>query len=165
MKDTIWTSEHLLTDQEVSYILQQIERDSTFIPERLVYYPYYFLEYEMKRGNWFEKGDRKIGYTIDSISGVGSLVDVSPELCELELKNKEVLGAQVSLSTAKKHGEKFVARSISYKLKVLKMPVITLKKASLFYRPYWIVEGLKKKKSYHLIVDALTGEFHPVGYQ
>ncbi|MYL36260.1 hypothetical protein [Halobacillus litoralis] len=165
MTTPVLTSDHIFSDEEICHFLKQMEKDSIFTPECLVYYPYYFLEYEMKGKRWLGHVHKKIGCTIDSISGVGSLIDTSPELSEAELKTNKVLDIQIPLSKAKVYGERFIGRSISYKMKIFRMPGITLTKESLFYRPYWIVKGMKKKKCFHLIVDALTGEFHPVGYK
>ncbi|SFJ88997.1 hypothetical protein SAMN04487936_10589 [Halobacillus dabanensis] len=162
MAKKIWTNEIQFSKEEVNRLLQQMEKKSRFTIDRLIYYPYYFLEYGLKEKTLLHGKVGKIGCTIDSISGVGSLIDVSPNLYETEMEGNERIDVHLTQKDAALEGEKFVCKSISYKMKILRMPEVELQKNLLFYRPFWLVRGDRKKKKFLLVFDAVTGKFHPL---
>ena len=66
-------------------------------------------------------------------------------------------------SEAMKIAEQFLFESIYSRMKILKMPTLKLQRQEEFYRPYWIVKGIKEKRApFYLTVDAVTGKYHPI---
>lgn len=142
--------------------LSQMDKNVNFNVERIVYYPYYFFEYVMKKEKFLQGKTGRIGCTIDAISGVGALIDAVPQLEEREVEDHETIGCKLNDNLAEIEAEKYVCRSISYKMKILKMPKIHLETKNLFYRPFWVITGNGKKDDFSIVVDAMSGKYHPL---
>lgn len=145
---------------KIKEFLKQLEPEAAFRVRQLVHYPYYFFEFTVERKYLFHPIDGSAGCTIDAISGVGALIDTVPELKDQEVAKETIIQPALNAEQAAVNAQEFLYKSISLKIKVLSMPDLTLEKAELFYRPYWIVQGTGREQ-FSLAVDAVCGKYHP----
>lgn len=97
------------------------------------------------------------------ISGVPSLVDKRPDFKMFRVRHDGILSPSLDDYRVKRIASDFLYKTISKKVKVLTAPKILNKQFQLFYRPYWVVEGRNQEENqFHLIVDTITGKFHPL---
>lgn len=147
---------------EITTLLQAIDKDIPYELESLVYYPYYLFEYKIKaKGLMRLKGH--IGCTIDAISGRGAMIDQKPSLYKGEIHEKNALRPNLTMEAALEKADEYLFHTASLKLKFLTMPKVELVNRKIFYRPYWIVTPADKNRgATKLIVDAVSGTYHPI---
>ncbi|KYD21263.1 hypothetical protein [Parageobacillus toebii] len=146
-------------DIAATSIIHAVDPSAHYEADTLVYYPYYFLEYEIKaRGLLPIQG--KVACIIDAVSGVGALADQFPVLKQIDTLNETLIPTKISKEEAFRIATKYVQHS-SIKLKILTAPHFSLLRSEAFYRPYWILHEKKHKDGYPpIMVDAITGKFH-----
>ncbi|PID22035.1 hypothetical protein CSV61_07415 [Sporosarcina sp. P3] len=150
------------TKEEVLLGLQQYEKETYFQVQDMIYYPYYFFEYQVSAKSLLKfKG--KAACTIDGLGGRGAIVDVRPSFSrkkeEVGLFPELVIAEEEAIDAAKR----FIFDHASSKAKFVTMPKITEVQRTLFYRPFWLTDyKLDNKKSGQLIVDAISGSYHPL---
>ncbi|SFE57289.1 hypothetical protein [Alteribacillus iranensis] len=162
---TLVKTETIHYDQdEVKKVLETLDESQLFEVNQLVFYPYYFFECQLERKSLLQpKGGGKAGCAVDGVNKVGSLVDQSPVFLEKELPASDMIPVTYDWEEAKKAAIDFVRHSITYRMKVLAPPKMTITRAELFYRPYWIAEGQSVPPDrYTLTVDAVSGKYHPL---
>lgn len=149
-------------EQEVKRLLENLVPNYSFKINQLVFYPYFFFEYLLKKKKRLSKGE-KIGCTVDAINGMGALTDTWPNYeYQQTYSEQSIMPGNLNKKKAKKVSEEFLYNSILYKRKFLLMPELRVTKQEEFYRPYWIVESDNSKNQFSLIVDAVTSRYHPV---
>ncbi|WP_068676775.1 hypothetical protein [Oceanobacillus sp. Castelsardo] len=159
------TQEIFFTEEKVIRTLGKKEVDTDFSIRNIVYYPYMFYEFSFKRGNPITplKGD--VACTIDAISGIPALVDKRPEFTTLKIANKNILPIQLEENQTVELAKEFLYRTISKNIKVATAPNISLKQCHLFYRPYWIIDGKANEHGFTLMVDSISGKYHPLNVE
>ncbi|ASK62447.1 hypothetical protein CFK37_09930 [Virgibacillus phasianinus] len=151
------------SNQEIKVYLERMDTNRSFKVNQLVFYPYFFFEYELESKSFFHPIGGAVGCTVDGVNGVGAVIDISPEFKEQEITAEKLIQKELDTMEAKGIAEKFLYNSISYKMKVLSMPRMKLIKQEVFYRPYWIAEGgTYSSNQFLLTVDAVTGKYHPL---
>jgi hypothetical protein len=159
------TQEIFFTEKKVIRTLGQKEIETEFSIRNIVYYPYMFYEFSFKRDNPITPLRGDAACTIDAISGVPALVDKRPEFTTLEIEKEIILPTQLEESHMIELAKEFLYRTISKKIKVATAPNISLKLSNLFYRPYWIIDGRGKKNKFTLMVDSISGKYHPLNVE
>jgi hypothetical protein len=146
-------------DIEATSMIHAVDSSAHYEADTLIYYPYYFFEYEIKvRGLLPIQG--KIACIIDAVSGIGALADQFPVLKPIDTLNETLIPTKISKEEACRIAIKFVQHS-SIKLKIFTPPHFSLLRSVAFYRPYWILHEKKHKDGYpSIMVDAITGKFH-----
>ncbi|PIC91008.1 hypothetical protein CSV71_02845 [Sporosarcina sp. P21c] len=150
------------TKEEVLQGLQQYGKETYFQIQDIIYYPYYFFEYQVSAKSLL-KFNGKAACTIDGLGGRGAMVDVRPSFSRKKVEvgrfPELVIGEEEAIVMA----ERFIFDNASSKAKFITMPKITEVQRNLFYRPFWITDfKLDNKKSGQLIVDAISGSYHPL---
>ncbi|GGB40853.1 hypothetical protein F3157_18150 [Virgibacillus dakarensis] len=149
--------------EEVKKRLEKLDPETTYKVQRLVFYPYMIFEYVIDRRNFFHPLKGHVGCTIDGVNKVGALADTFPQLMKQEVSDRDFIQPDLTLADAKERAEDFLYHSLSSKKKILTIPKLTLTKQEIFYRPYWIVEGILNLPNHFFItVDAVSGKFHPL---
>ena len=159
----ILTQVPVYEEEEVRRGLQQYDKNAEIEISRLIFYPYYFLEYEISVGGLLKlKG--KTACTVDALSGHGALVDTSPELSKRSIKSEQLPSIQINEVEAVKVAGNFIFQNASSKGKFITIPKIKALGCTQFYRPFWLAEyALQREgKRQHLIVDAVSGSYHPL---
>lgn len=160
---TLLTQELAFSERDVLFGLQQYDKEAKIQISNLIFYPYYFFEYEVNAKSLLRfKG--KVACTVDALAGRGALVDVQPEFLQRQIETKHILpSVEVCEEEARKVADMFVFDSASSKAKFVTIPKIKLLSSTLFYRPFWLVEyGQEKHGKHQLIVDAISGGYHPL---
>ncbi|MDQ0338686.1 hypothetical protein J2S00_001472 [Caldalkalibacillus uzonensis] len=152
---------HKLNHSGVIQLLTKLDPKARVIPEELVYYPYYFLQYQLN-AKALLRLTGKVACTIDGISGQGALVDAPPEWRQAPPEPLKTLPVRLMEDEAIKQAESFVYNTAIQKVKYFTTPKLKRLSCKLFHRPYWIVRHHTKCKEHHLIVDAITGKYHPL---
>lgn len=158
---TIMTQDVLFTETEVLSGLTKIDKGAKIQMNRLIYYPYYFFEFDVKAKSLLNFEGR-VGCTIDALGGHGAIVDIQPNLIEIRAECLTVPTIAVVKSQAAKKAKRFVFESASSKAKFLTIPIIKCISSQLFYRPFWIADYKNKEAKEQLIVDAVSGSYHPL---
>lgn len=159
----IKSQEIYFTESKVIRALEKAEPESSFLMNKLVYYPYTFLEYTFQKGGKLTPLKGEVACTIDMISGVPSLVDKRPDFMKVRVEHDGILSPSLDDHRVKVIASDFLYKTIAKKVKVLTTPNISNKQSQIFYRPYWVVEGKNQEENqFHLIVDTITGKFHPL---
>lgn len=150
------------SEEEVLLGLQQYEKQTLFHIQDLIYYPYYFFEYEVSAKSLLKfKG--KVACTVDALGGRGSLVDVKPMFFERTVETGRIPHPVVVEEDAISIAERFVFDNASSKAKFVTMPKIIEVQRNLFYRPFWLADfKLANNQQGQLIVDAVSGSYHPL---
>lgn len=143
--------------------LEKMDDQVTYDIQSLIYYPYLFHEFKVEKRGLINRVGQKVGCTIDGMNKIGALVDVTPEFMYTSIKERNIMKSSTDKSEAMKIAEQFLFESIYSRMKILKMPTLKLQRQEEFYRPYWIVKGIKEKRApFYLTVDAVTGKYHPI---
>lgn len=159
---TLLTQEITFAEQDVLRGLQQYDKESEVKISKLIFYPYYFFEYEVSAKSLL-RFNGKVGCTVDALEGRGAIVDVQPEFLKREIDAEYVPKVQVCDKKAKEIADKFVFDNASSKAKFITIPKIKLLSSTLFYRPFWLAEYDQVEKVERLIiVDAISGSYHPL---
>lgn len=146
---------------ETKMLLKRMDSNISFQSSRLVYYPYFFFEYMIEKTRFSNK--EKAGCTIDSLNGLGALTDTWPNCREEQVKiEQSIIPAKLNDEEARHTSEKFLSDTILRKRKVLSMPRLRLTGQVNFYRPYWVVECESRESLFTLVVDAVSGRYHPL---
>lgn len=148
--------------EQIESSFMQIDEKSTYVADRIVYYPYYLFVYNVKAKRVFLPMNEKIGCTVDALGGKGSLADSYPKLEEINIEKKEMLERSWSLQECLSISESFVFRSLSLKMRMISFSEVQVEKKKLFYRPYWLVFNSNYKEGEHFIVDGVSGQYHPL---
>ncbi|CDQ41638.1 MULTISPECIES: hypothetical protein [Virgibacillus] len=161
MDNTMLAQAVRFTEKEIETSLYQLDSNSQFLVNRLVYYPYYYFNYTVQAKRLFLPVKEEVGCTIDGISGKGSLIDCKPKLTHVELPYHVQLPLKQSLEDCQTKSESFIYHAIALKMRMLSLSELKLKQKQFFYRPYWIVNS-KDRKAADFIVDAISGQYHPL---
>jgi hypothetical protein len=154
------TQEITFVEQDVLLGLQQYDKEAEVRISNLIFYPYYFFEYEVNAKSLLRfKG--KVGCTVDALEGRGAIVDVQPEFLQRRIDAEYVPEVQVCEKQAREIADKFVFDNASSRAKFITIPKIKLLSSTLFYRPFWLAEYDQEGHS-QLIVDAISGSYHPL---
>jgi hypothetical protein len=157
---TLLTQEITFVEQDVLLGLQQYDMKAEVRISNLIFYPYYFFEYEVNAKSLLRfKG--KVGCTVDALEGRGAIVDVQPEFLQRRIDAEYVPEVQVCEKQAREIADKFVFDNASSKAKFITIPKIKLLSSTLFYRPFWLAE-YDQEGQRQLIVDAISGSYHPL---
>jgi hypothetical protein len=157
---TLLAQEITFVEQDVLLGLQQYDMKAEVRISNLIYYPYYFFEYEVNAKSLLRfKG--KVGCTVDALEGRGAIVDVQPEFLQRRIDAEYVPEVQVCEKQAREIADKFVFDNASSKAKFITIPKIKLLSSTLFYRPFWLAE-YDQEGQRQLIVDAISGSYHPL---
>lgn len=159
--ETILTQEVVFAETEVLNGLLQMDKEAEIKMNRLIYYPYYFFEFDVKAKSLL-KFTGTVGCTIDALGGHGAIVDVQPELIKLQVERVKIPSITVGKSEAIKKAESFVFESASSKAKFITIPSVKNISEQLFYRPFWLADYTNGKAHEQLIVDAVSGSYHPL---
>ncbi|WP_085993256.1 hypothetical protein [Oceanobacillus senegalensis] len=160
------TQEVSFTEERIIRSLGKMKAEVDFSVKNLVYYPYMFYEFDFKNSNPISPLKGNVGCTIDAISGTPALVDKRPAFIMQQLTDEKPLPVQLEGEEAKHLAQEFLYRTISRKIKVMSAPNIALKHHELFYRPCWVVSGNKgNKDTFTLIVDSISGKYHPLNVE
>jgi hypothetical protein len=157
---TLLAQEITFVEQDVLLGLQQYDMKAEFRISNLIYYPYYFFEYEVNAKSLLRfKG--KVGCTVDALEGRGAIVDVQPEFLQRRIDSEYVPKVQVCEKQAREIADNFVFDNASSRAKFITIPKIKLLSSTLFYRPFWLAE-YDQEGQRQLIVDAISGSYHPL---
>jgi hypothetical protein len=157
---TLLAQEITFVEQDVLLGLQQYDMKAEVRISNLIYYPYYFFEYEVNAKSLLRfKG--KVGCTVDALEGRGAIVDVQPEFLQRKIDAQYVPEVQVCEKKAREIADNFVFDNASSKAKFITIPKIKLLSSTLFYRPFWLAE-YDQEGQRQLIVDAISGSYHPL---
>lgn len=156
------TQDIAFSEQDVLLGLQQYDREARIQINNLIFYPYYFFEYEVNAKSLLRfKG--KVGCTVDALAGRGAIVDVQPEFLQRQIGTEYVPSVVISVDEARRVADRFVFDNASSKAKFVTVPKIQVLSSVLFYRPFWLAEYSQDKHGQHqLIVDAISGGYHPL---
>lgn len=147
---------------EVSQGLRQYDRKAHVHIQKLLYYPYYFFEFDISAKSLL-KLNGKIACTIDGMSGQEAIIDRKPTFSSRRQEEYDKLPVGIDERVARQIAERFVFQTISQKTKFITIPSLTVSESSLFYRPFWLAEySLNEKGRQQLIVDAISGSYHPL---
>ena len=159
---TILTQEPEYAEHDVFRGLNHFDQKADVHVHQLIFYPYYFFEFEMKAKSLL-KLNGKIACTVDGISGQGAIVDTKPNFSSRPIEKRKKLPVQVGEYEARNIAERFIFQTISQKTKFITIPSLQVLEHSMFYRPFWLAEySLKEKGKQQLIVDAISGSYHPL---
>ena len=150
-------------EEEVRRGLQQYDKNAEIEINKLIFYPYYFFEYEISVGGLLKlKG--KTACTVDGLSGHGALIDMQPEFSERLIEPEKLPLLQLNVEEAKKVAEDFIFQIASSKGKYITIPKVQALTSTQFYRPFWLAEYSIQREGEcrQLIVDAVSGSYHPL---
>jgi len=133
------------------------------IESKLVYYPFWFMTFEVEIFRMLNLPSRKadVAIAIDAIEERAGLLDTKFELLiKTEVEENRLLPHVVKEKKAKDMGEQFCRAYVERKFHPLKPPIITLKDIGLVYPPFYAVKSLGEQNqgSYLVLVNALNGE-------
>ena len=158
----ILTQEPQFVQHEVIEGLQQYDTRAIVKVDTMIFYPYYFLEFEVSAKSLLNFNG-KIACTVDAISGQGAIIDVKPEFTQLPIVEENFLPIEISEDKAEQLAEKFIFHAASQKAKFITIPSVTIHSTTLFYRPFWLAEyNSKETRERKIIVDAISGSYHPL---
>lgn len=160
---SILTQATVYEEEEVRRGLQQYDQNAEIEISKLIFYPYYFFEYEISVGGLLKlKG--KTACTVDALSGHGALIDMTPEFSNRSIQSEQLPSIQINEEEAVKVAGNFIFQNASSKGKFLTVPKIKELGVTQFYRPFWLAEYAHKREgqSQQLIVDAVSGSYHPL---
>lgn len=158
---TILTQEVAFVEEDVLRGLRQYDKAAEIQINNLIFYPYYFFEYEVNAKSLL-RFTGKVGCTVDALGGQGAIVDVQPEFLQRQIEEEYIPAVVVSEGKAKKIADQFVFDNASKKAKFITMPKIKLLSSTLFHRPFWLAEYGRDYERRQLIVDAISGGYHPL---
>lgn len=158
---TLLTQETFFVERDVINRFHQFDKEAEVQVNRLIYYPYYFLEFKV-HANSLLKFNGKVGCTIDALGGHGAIVDVQPEFLEIQIESVSIPSIVVDQEEASRKAEQYVFEHASSKAKFITTPKIKQVNCQLFYRPFWIAEYKRNEEKQQLIVDAVSGSYHPL---
>lgn len=157
----VLTQELEFPERQVKRLMKGLEKRSMIKIENLVYYPYYFFEFDVSVKTVVGlKG--KTACTVDALDGKCALVDVFPQLIQYEIETDFQLEIVITENEARKTAKYFISENISKKVKFLKVPEIKFSSETLYYRPFWLISLTKYKEQSLIIVDAISGNYHPL---
>ncbi|GIN22062.1 MAG TPA: hypothetical protein DEO65_07170 [Bacillus bacterium] len=163
MVTEVFTLETIFSEEETEQSFQRMQPDVAFTVSHLIYYPYLFHEYSFERKNPFSPLKGNVACTVDAISGIAALVDKAPSFIKASVDSKQIISPKVDEEKAKIIAEDFLFQTISMKIKILLTPKMRLTKYLLFHRPYLILNAEQKnKKGFTLMVDSVSGKYHPL---
>ncbi|VEF47311.1 Uncharacterised protein [Bacillus freudenreichii] len=163
MHTEIYTQDTLFSKNETEQLFHRMQPDLSFTVCNLIYYPYLFYEHSFERKNPFSPLKGNIACTVDAISGIAAIIDKAPSFIRASVSSEQIIPHEVDQEEAKMIAEDFLFRTISTKIKILLTPKMELAKYQLFHRPYWIMNvEQNKKKGFTLIVDSVSGKYHPL---
>jgi len=150
-------------EEEVRRGLQQYDKNTEIEISKLIFYPYYFLEYEISVGGLLKlKG--KTACTIDALSGYGALIDMTPEFSKHSIQSNQLPSIEINEEEAVRMAGNFIFQNASSKGKFITTPKIKELGVTQFYRPFWLAKYAHRieEESQQLIVDAVSGSYHPL---
>lgn len=150
---------------QLKVYLKDLDAEISYQILTLVYYPYILFEYSLKqkRKGFFRPIGKTAGCTVDGINHLGSLIDRLPRLKEQNISTQRILHRTLDVSVARNIAKNFLYETISSRMKIFSMPQLTLIREEVFYRPYWIAEGLTSTShQFTLTIDAVSGRYHPL---
>ncbi|MDS9472867.1 hypothetical protein [Sporosarcina pasteurii] len=158
---TLLMQETVFVEKDVLKGLHQFDKEAEVQINRLIYYPYYFFEFEVHAKSLL-KFNGKVGCTVDALGGRGAIVDVQPEFFASQVEHVAIPSIVIVQEEASKIAEEFVFEHASTKAKFITTPKIKQTSSQLFYRPFWIAEYRRNSEGQQLIVDAVSGSYHPL---
>lgn len=160
--NAILTQEIVFNEEEVLQGLQQYEKETEFRIQDVIYYPYYFFEFQVSAKSLL-KFRGKAACTVDGLGGRGAMVDIQPVFYQRQIAPEQAPPLIINEKEAAGIAEKFVFENASTKAKFVTMPKISEIHRTLFYRPFWLAEfEMADNSPGHLIVDAVSGSYHPL---
>jgi len=159
---SILTQKPVFAEKEILRGLQQYDRRANVHMNGIIFYPYYFFEYEISAKSLLKLQGR-IACTVDAISGQGAIVDVQPEFSTYPIEGEEMLPITIIEIEAEQLAKRFISQTVSQKAKFVTIPRLHIISSSLFYRPFWLAKYTKQGRGQEqLIVDAISGSYHPL---
>lgn len=150
------------TEEKLKSSLKKIQSNINFAVHSVIYYPYHFFHYDVKAKRIFLPKNEEVGCTVEPVSGIGSLIDYTPKLSSVEISIEKQVPQTYTLEECRTISESFIYQSISLKMKMLSISELIFKYHEFFYRPYWVVTSNNPKEVPDFIVDAVTGQYHPL---
>lgn len=154
------------TKMEIEQSLIQLDPKNDYEVKDYVYYPYWIFEYKINKNSFFHPLKGKVGCSIDGVNKAGALADTFPQLINSKIIKDKVIQSKLSMQEAETLAKDFLYGAITSKKKVMKVPNLNPTRQEMFYRPYWIVEGVlnssRFKKTFLITVDAISGKYHPL---
>lgn len=127
------------------------------------YYPYYFVQYRLRGKMLFMRVNKRVGCTVDLVSGREALVDAPLEPCRETVPRDSVLEGNLTELNARERAKSYVYYAVSMKIKLLGSVELIQERELLYHRPFWLVTcEWPDEEPISIIVDGVSGRFHPL---
>lgn len=127
---------------------------------REVYYPYLKVILSFRVKGRIARFDQNMMCLVDLVNGRPAVGQGKPHLVESDVPAEDVLPAELSLDDAGRIAHDHGLRMFIGKMRILQTPTITPVHEEQFHKKFYVVQCLDERGlAYHLMVDALDGEF------
>ncbi len=149
-----------LTSAQAEGVIASTSGEWTSRARRRIYYPYFWFHLRYATRTLLGKSSVRLSCLVDTRTGLASTADpfdverLDPNAGALM---EPRLAEDDALRIAHRHGA-YVVRNGR---KALSVPEVTVLERCQVYKPFWIVDGTKRRAStFRVLVDGLTGRFH-----
>jgi len=149
-----------ITSDRIKHTLKRIENDLSVADMELLYYPYYFLEVSI--ATKIKKITGKMACTVEMVSGEGAIANSPPDIATISTPKDTIIDHKISAERARQIGLAYLNKVLAHKFKLLSIPEIKIEKEARFYRPYWLTTCISNENEFQLIIDAFSGNYHPL---
>ena len=139
-------------------VVQTASRASSPRARRRLFYPYFWFQLRYEVGTLLGKSALRVECLVDARTQVSSTSDPF-ELEPVEADEAEVVAPRVEVAEARRLAERYVSYVVKNRRKALVTPKIQVLDHRLVYKTFWIVDCAE---AYTLLVDGVTGGFHPL---
>lgn len=128
-----------------------------------VYYPYLQIVAKVSERILFRDVSNKVNCLVDLVSGSEALADVNAATFNIMVPSKQIISPQMSKQEALQKGKAYLNFIVSYRKKVLTIPMVTVESVALVYKAYWVVQCIWKQQStFSVLVDSVSGQYQAI---
>ena len=125
-----------------------------------IYYPYFWFHLRYATQTLLGKSCVRLSCLADVRTGHAATADPF-ELERVDASAGGVMEPRLSEDEALRIAHRYGAYVVRNRRKALAVPEVTVLERCLVYKPFWIVDGTKwRKSSFRVLVDGVTGGFH-----
>ncbi len=150
-----------ITGEEALSIINQCNSNIIMSLQDCVYYPYLLIITRVYMKMLTREIDEESACLVDMVKGAETTTNYSLELTHQMVDDKCILPLRLTFEEARSSAINFLFYKYAKKFGNITTPIVSFVNELLFYKIFWIVNCTTSYYSFYVIVDSITGEFHP----
>ncbi len=158
-----WAIAACLTATQAEQVVAPRATTWTIRAQRKLYYPYFWFGLRTDARTVLGTSSAWWSSLVDARTGLGYTADRF-DLEQIDADEPVLLDTRLTEEEALAVAQRYVGYVGRHRRRALVSSVLKPLGCRLIYKPFWIVEGTRADRpSFRILVDGVTGRFHPIG--